>query len=324
MKKFLVAVCLWLAWLGAVMAGPVDDAAAHIKAKRYNEARALLEPLAQRGDAMAMGHLARLYSRGWGVTEDKDRAMQLARAAADGGSPEGANILGLAALDAGRNEEGLRYLRKAADQGYARAQVNLGYWYRDVKRNYSEAALWFRKAAEANDAGGMAELASTYAAKESGFRDLNTAVTWMRKAAALGEEGAIRDLPGLEAEFTREVNEGLSARQRAEAERAAEKAKVRSGKFATSKTNIAAQTYTKQLGALTLTMLRITSKDDEAFVLERVVMNNRENNAKCDFTDLAILMRTGDTRDFPLDLPCGNTLVRVSVETNRGAFKFGF
>jgi TPR repeat protein len=47
--------------------------------------------------------------------------------------------------------EAIESLRKAANQGYANAQHNLGVMYRDgqgVLQNYVEAVKWFRKAAD--------------------------------------------------------------------------------------------------------------------------------------------------------------------------------
>ena len=51
--------------------------------------------------------------------------------------------------------EALKWWRKAAEQGDAKAQFNLGVMYdkgQGVMRNYAEAAKWYRKAAEQGDA----------------------------------------------------------------------------------------------------------------------------------------------------------------------------
>jgi hypothetical protein len=50
--------------------------------------------------------------------------------------------------------EAVAWYRKAADQGFARAQDDLGYMYLEGKgvwRDYSEAARWYRKAAKQGD-----------------------------------------------------------------------------------------------------------------------------------------------------------------------------
>ena len=48
-------------------------------------------------------------------------------------------------------EETARWFRKAAEQGNANAQLNLGDLYRNglgVRQSFEEAACWYRKAAE--------------------------------------------------------------------------------------------------------------------------------------------------------------------------------
>ena len=51
--------------------------------------------------------------------------------------------------------EAAKWYRKAAEQGYEKAQYNLGnsyYYGRGVSQDYNEAAKWYRKAAEQGDA----------------------------------------------------------------------------------------------------------------------------------------------------------------------------
>ena len=50
--------------------------------------------------------------------------------------------------------EAVKWYRKAADQGHAKAQYNLGWCYANgegVAKNISEAVKWYRKAAEQGD-----------------------------------------------------------------------------------------------------------------------------------------------------------------------------
>jgi len=49
------------------------------------------------------------------------------------------------------HNKALYWFRKAAEQGYAKAQYNLGLCYKNgwgVRKNITEAKKWFRKAAE--------------------------------------------------------------------------------------------------------------------------------------------------------------------------------
>ena len=57
--------------------------------------------------------------------------------------------------------EAVKWYRKAAEQGDANAQVNLGVCYdkgQGVKQDHDEAAKWYRKAAEQGDAQAKAYL----------------------------------------------------------------------------------------------------------------------------------------------------------------------
>ena len=65
--------------------------------------------------------------------------------------------------------EAVKWLRKAAEQNYAKAQYNLGVCYHDglgLTTNYVEAVAWFRKAAEQNLAQAQFNLSACYARGE--------------------------------------------------------------------------------------------------------------------------------------------------------------
>ena len=86
-------------------------------------------------------------------------------------------------------EEAVKWYRKAAEQGYARAQYNLGHCYeygKGVEKNEIETVKWYRKAAEQG-----------YAVAQNGFgfcydngtgveKNEVEAVKWYRKAAEQG------------------------------------------------------------------------------------------------------------------------------------------
>ena len=59
----------------------------------------------------------------------------------------------------------MSWWRKAAEQGYAGAQYNLGLMYyhgKGVSQDYEEAASWVRKAADQGDAAAQNNLGSMY------------------------------------------------------------------------------------------------------------------------------------------------------------------
>jgi TPR repeat protein len=79
--------------------------------------------------------------------------------------------------------------RKAAEQGLAQAQYNLGVCYeygKGVKKDLREAVKWYRKAAEQGLAQAQYALGISYAQGEGVEQDPHEAVRWYRKAAEQG------------------------------------------------------------------------------------------------------------------------------------------
>ena len=59
----------------------------------------------------------------------------------------------------------MKWCRKAAEQGVAVAQFNLGDFYYEgegVEQSYTEAVIWYRKAAEQGDADAQISLGECY------------------------------------------------------------------------------------------------------------------------------------------------------------------
>ena len=87
----------------------------------------------------------------------------------------------------------LEWYRKAAEQGYADAQNNLGLMYVNgygMERNYRQAVEWFRKAAEQGHALGQNNLGWVYETGRGVERDLLRASEWYRRAAEQGHADA--------------------------------------------------------------------------------------------------------------------------------------
>lgn len=79
--------------------------------------------------------------------------------------------------------------KKAAEQGFAIAQCNLGYMYQNgygVEQDYSKAIEWYRKAAEQDYARAQNDLGYMYKYGYGVGQDYSKAVEWYRKAAANG------------------------------------------------------------------------------------------------------------------------------------------
>ena len=97
----------------------------------------------------------------------------------------------------GDYSEAVKRYRKAAEQGYARAQTNLGWLYvigEAVPQNNIEAIKWFRKAASQGDKIAQYNLGLMYLNGKGVPQDDLEAVKWFRKAAEQGETSAQNDL----------------------------------------------------------------------------------------------------------------------------------
>ena len=82
--------------------------------------------------------------------------------------------------------EAVRWYRKAADQGNARGQHNLGIMCeigQGVPQDYAEAAKWYRKAAEQGDANAQSNLGIMYAKGQGLPQNYVLAHMWYNIAA---------------------------------------------------------------------------------------------------------------------------------------------
>ena len=82
-----------------------------------------------------------------------------------------------------------KWLRKSAEQGYAEAQCCLGHLYANgvgVDKDKTEAVKWIRKAAEQNHPLALCNLANCYVAGDGVTQDFAQAVRLYRKSAELG------------------------------------------------------------------------------------------------------------------------------------------
>ena len=94
-------------------------------------------------------------------------------------------------------KEAMRWLRRAAEQGFASAQYNLGGMYdegKGVKQDFTEAVKWYRCAAEHGHVDAQFNLGATYAKGEDVEQDVTEAVKWYQVAAEQGDEGALTNL----------------------------------------------------------------------------------------------------------------------------------
>ena len=88
-----------------------------------------------------------------------------------------------------KNTTTLKEWQKAADQGDASAQCNLGTMYENgtgVLQDYKQAVKWYQKAADQGDAGAQFNLGEMYRTGKGVLKDIIKAEYWIKKAAENG------------------------------------------------------------------------------------------------------------------------------------------
>ena len=91
--------------------------------------------------------------------------------------------------------QAVRWYRKAAEQGNASAQSNLGFMYHEgqgVERDFEDSAQWFNRAAEQGDATAQFYLGLMYVKGEGVDKDPVEAHKWAIIASAMSPPGRIR------------------------------------------------------------------------------------------------------------------------------------
>jgi uncharacterized protein len=120
-------------------------------------------------------------------------ALELLRPVAEAGDPEAQNVIGDMLIAGkpgvtgvtGDDVEAAAWFRKAAVQGFAPGQINLGLMLeqgKGVDRDEAEASRWYRRAALEGFAAGQHHLARLYQAGKGVPLDLGLAVFWYAKA----------------------------------------------------------------------------------------------------------------------------------------------
>jgi len=182
---------LWL--LLVVMAGSICQAAAQ-SSDADRERFDAMKSKASKGDAEAQVGLAMLYAHGVGVSRDPAKAVKWLRKAAEQGFPRAQCLLGLAysngeGVKKPDKVEAARWFRRAADQGLPEAQLNLGMCYvngEGVERSDTEAVSWFRKAAAQGMAHAEFALGNCYLEGTGVPKHIPEGVKWVQMAAERG------------------------------------------------------------------------------------------------------------------------------------------
>lgn len=141
----------------------------------FDNAKLLLQPLADKGIARAQIRLAYMHFLGRGFVRNRTEAERTVRTA-------------------------LAAIRKFANEGRPWAQSDLGSLYEDglvLPKDYREAIYWYRGAAEKGYPNAQTQLANMYMRGRGVESNRNTAVVWYKRAAKQGDKIAKRNLESL-------------------------------------------------------------------------------------------------------------------------------
>lgn len=141
----------------------------------YDEAAALLQPLADKGVSRAQFRIAYMHFLGRGFDRNRAAADSIIRAA-------------------------LPAVQKFADEGRGWAQSDIGSLYEDglvLPRDFAEAIYWYRSAAEQGYPGAQTNLGVMYARGRGVTASRKTAVEWFQRAAKQGDIAAKRNLESM-------------------------------------------------------------------------------------------------------------------------------
>ena len=126
--------------------------------------------------------------------------LLLLSVAVDASDAQDALQTGLRYYDSKDYGEALKWVRKSADQGDAKAQGFLGSMYhsgKGVPQNYREAAKWYRKSANQGNALAQSSLGIMYYEGKGVTQSSTEAAKWIVKAAAQGDKLALKVLQDL-------------------------------------------------------------------------------------------------------------------------------
>jgi TPR repeat protein len=189
MKAIYWGSVLWSVAIWLAAAQPLNAQPAEADRKTFDEVKAK----ADAGDPESQLVLAGLYASGAGVRRDAAKAARWHRKAAEQGLARAQHQLGLDYL----HGEGVKpdrvqavaWLSKAAEQGLPQAQLDLGLCYlhgRGVSENGVEALKWFREAAAQGLVDAQFEVGNCYLEGRGVAKDIEEATRWIRLAAERG------------------------------------------------------------------------------------------------------------------------------------------
>ncbi len=189
-----VVVAIFASLAGPAFATSLDDAIAAYKKNDFAGAAGLFTQLAESGDPQAQHNLGYLYHVGKGVAQNDVQAMIWYRKAADQGYAPSQYNVGVM-FEEGQGvradaDQAIAWYTKAANQNYLTAEQRLADLYIS-RRDFANALIWVRKAADRGDPAEQFNLGSFYFNGWAVPKDNAQARLWYSKAAAQGFEAAV-------------------------------------------------------------------------------------------------------------------------------------
>lgn len=165
--------------------------AGFLRAHRENgDAFKLFMFAAEAGNAEAMFDISEYYAF---IEEDKEKAFDWCKKAAEGGSANAQLRLACMCADKGDKKAAFEWCKKAADKGQAGAMLMLGRIYKDgdgAEKDMRLAVEYLQKAADGGMPDAFRELAPLYDAGDGTERDVMRAIEYYSIAAILGSPTA--------------------------------------------------------------------------------------------------------------------------------------
>lgn len=204
MRVLLVALVFFLQSLVPAQADDLDNALAAFHDRRFDEAIALLTPLAGAGEAHAQIVLAEINAHGLGVPSDGSAALDWGLRAAEQGNATGQMLVGgyyLQGLGATVDyPKAVHWYEQAAAQGHSAGLHNLGMLTLHgigTKPDPLKAERLLVQAAEAGEADSAFLLGHIQLGKLLETGDIDPALGYFVDAALLGHRGAMAILANI-------------------------------------------------------------------------------------------------------------------------------
>lgn len=158
-----------------------------------------LQIQARQGDTLAQYNLGFYYdSGGGGLSQNYVRAVYWYRKAAEQGHASAQNNLGVCYVRGNgvpqSFTEAVKWYKLSANQGNDVAQSNLGNCYYNgygIPQSYTEAVKWYKLSVAQGNAGGMTGLGIAYYNGKGIIRDQQKACQLFREAGEQGDQNAI-------------------------------------------------------------------------------------------------------------------------------------